>query len=148
MRSLLAFIALFGFTLTAAAGASSYDIYLLACDNGTDCLRVVDADVDRDGPTSEYAAPGVNLRIDTLASNVDGATVRLIVNLTPRALAFASLGTRKEAASARFTFQAEQCIIKRDQFAVLGTFSGGNKIYQVWGRVSYKRSAAEIVASR
>lgn len=148
MRSLLVFIALFGFTLSATAESSSYDIYLLACDNGTDCLRVVDADVEHEGPSDEYVAPGVSLRIDTLVSSVDGATVRLIVNLTPRSLAFASLGSRKEAASARFTFQAEPCIIKRDQFAVLGTFSGGNKIYQVWGRVSYKRSAAEIVASR
>jgi hypothetical protein len=148
MRSLLAFIALFGLTSTATAGSSSYDIYLLACDNGTDCLRVVDADVEHEGLSDEYVAPGVNLRIDTLASSVEGATVRLVVNLTPRSLAFASLGSRKEAASARFTFQAEPCIIKRDQFAVLGTFSGGNKIYQVWGRVTYKRTAAEIVASR
>ena len=148
MRALLAIIAFLGFPLAATAGSSSYDIYLLACDNGTDCLRVVDADVEHEGPTSEYSAPGVNLRIDTLASNADGATVRLVINLTPRALAFAALGNRKEAASARFTFQAEPCIIKRDQFAVLGTFSGGNKIYQVWGRVTYKRTAAEIVASR
>lgn len=148
MRSLLAFIAFFGLALTASAASNSYDIYVLACDDGTDCLRVADIGIDQEGPTAEYSGPGINLRIDTLATSPEAVTARLTLNLTPRALAFADLGSRREAATSRFGFHIEPCTIKRDQFGFLGTFSGGNKIYQVWGRMLAKRSAAEVIASR
>jgi hypothetical protein len=148
MRSLLACIAFFCFTLTASAATNTYDIYVLACDDGTDCLRVADIGVDQEGASAEYSGPGIGLRIDTLATSRDAVTVRLTLNLTPRALAFAALGSRREAAAARFTFQAEPCTIKRDQFGFLGTFSGGNKIYQVWGRMLAKPSIPEVVAAR
>ncbi|MBI4998171.1 MAG: hypothetical protein HZC22_15020 [Rhodocyclales bacterium] len=148
MRGLLAFIAFFGLTLSAWAASNTYDVYVLACDDGTDCLRVADIGVDQEGPTADYSGPGISLRIDTLTIGAESAIVRLTLNLTPRALAFASMGTRREAASARFSFQAEPCTIRRNQFGFLGTFSGGNKIYQVWGRLMAKPSAAEVVASR
>lgn len=147
MRKLLAFFALFGLALTALA-ANTYDIYVLACDDGSDCLRVADIGVDQEGPTADYTGPGINLRIDTLTTGAESTTVRLTLNLTPRALAFASLGSRREATASRFSFQVEPCTILRDQFRFLGTFSGGNKIYQIWGRMLVKPSAAEVVASR
>jgi hypothetical protein len=148
MRTLLAFVAFFSLTLTASAASNTYDIYVLACDDGTDCLRVADIGIEQEGVTAEYSGPGINLRIDTLATSPEAVTVRLTVNLTPRALAFASLGSRREAAASRFNFQVEPCTIKRDQFGFLGTFSGGNKIYQVWGRMLAKPSAPEVVAAR
>lgn len=149
MRTLSAFFLFLGIPLTAAAGSSdSYDIYVLACDRGTDCLRVVDVGVARAGPASEHVAPGVNLRIDTLSKESDAETVRLTVNLTPHSLAFASLGKRTEAPNSRISFQMEPCIIKQDRFTVIATFSGGNKIYQVWGRTMSTPSSKEVVASR
>lgn len=147
MRNLLAF-AVLATAVPAFAASSSYDIYVLACDDSTDCLRVADIGVDQDGPAGEYSAPGISLRVDTLSADTEAATVRLTLNLTPRALAFASLGSRREASASRFSFQVEPCTIRRGQFGFLGTFSGGNKIYQVWGRMTPKRSATEVVAAR
>lgn len=149
MRTFLVSLVLGVSSMLAWGGepTNRYDIYVLACDNGTDCLRVVDVDVDHDGRVGEFSGPGVSLRIDTLASNSDSTTVKLSVNLVPHGLAFSSLGTRKEAANARIAFQIEPCTIKREQFAVIATFSGGNKIYQVWGRAT-SRQGSQWVASR
>lgn len=149
MRALSAIFAFLCIPLTAVAGDSeSYDIYVLACDRGTDCLRVVDVGVARAVPVSEHVAPGVNLRIDSLSKEADAETVRLTVNLTPRSLAFASLGKQADAPNSRINFQMEPCIIKQDRFTVIATFSGGNKIYQVWGRTTTKKPSTEIVATR
>lgn len=148
MRKLLTLLALFGFSNLALAATTSYDIYVMACDSGTDCLRVADVEIDRDGPSVEYSGPGFTLHIDTLAGNAEEAVVRLSVNLVPKGLAFASLGSRREASSAKLSFQIEPCTLKRSQYGFLGTFSGGNKIYQVWGRMMSKQPAGEVVASR
>jgi hypothetical protein len=149
MRSLHVLFALLVLSLPASAASNDiYDIYVLACDGSTDCLRVADIGIEPEGQLADYSGPGINLRIETLASGSDSATVRLAMNLTPKALAFASLGTRRESNNSRFSFQIEPCIIKRDHFGFLGTISGGNKVYQVWGRMLAKRSTAEVVASR
>jgi len=147
MRKLLASLFL-GLALPASAASNTYDLYVLACDDSTDCLRVADIGVNQEGPAGEYSAPGISLRVDTLSAGAEAATVRLTLNLTPRALAFASLGSRREATASRFSFQVEPCTIRRGQFGFLGTFSGGNKIYQVWGRMTSKRSSGEVVAAR
>jgi hypothetical protein len=147
MRSLLVlpFLAL---SFAANAAPSTYDIYLQACDQSTDCVRVADFGLGPNGAAAEASAQGINIRVDTIAMGPDTATVRLTLNLVPRQLAYASLGTRQESAASRFGFQVEPCTMQKGHFVLLGVFSGGNKVYQVWGRLSLPHMAPNILAAR
>ena len=149
MRNLLAFLGFLGLTMAASAASNTmYDIYVLACDGSTDCQRVAEGNIVRDGVTNEFNGPGVNLRFDTLATTADADTVRLSVSLAPKALALVSLGTHRQGTTSRFGFQIEPCVLKRDQYSSLGTFSDGSKVYQVWGRMLTKLPYSGILASR
>jgi hypothetical protein len=149
MRNLLVFLGFFGLALSASAASNvSYDVYVLACDGATDCQRVAEGDVVRDGVTNEFVGPGVSLRFDTLTSTAEADTVRLSVNLVPRALSTVSLGAHRQGATSRFGFLIEPCLLKLDQYTSLGTFSDGRRVYQVWGRMLTKRPYSGILASR
>lgn len=146
MRGLLAILIL-GVSMTASAGSSKYEIFVQACDGGTDCIRVVDVSVTRDGISTEINNPGINLRIDALSADAETTTVRLTMSLAPGQMVRASMGTRKDTAT-KVGFQIEPCTLRKGQFGILGTFSGSGKIYQVWGRLAPDASPDPVLASR
>lgn len=146
MRGLLA-ILVFGVSMAVSAASSKYEIFVQACDGGTDCVRVVDVSVTRDGISTEISNPGISLRIDALAADAETTTVRLTMNLTPAQMVRASTGARKDGAT-RVGFQIEPCTLRKGQFGILGTFSGNGRIYQVWGRLAPDGSSDSVLASR
>lgn len=138
-------ILFFGVSLTASAAPNAYDIYVQACDG--DCVRVVDVVAPRSGASTEINSPGINLRIDALSADADTATVRLSMNLAPLQMVRTSMEPRKETVS-RLGFLLEPCTLRKGRYSLLGNFSGGGTIYQVWGRLTPDASPDRVLASR
>lgn len=122
---------------SGAHAAGDYELYLLVCDRVA-CQRT--APVGADGPRADYRAPGVNLRLETLAAHAHSADVKLTVDIVPE-----RRGAGADAAG-RISVQVEPRTLRHVQYSAIASFSSADKTYQVWGRLAGTPAAARKLA--
>jgi hypothetical protein len=147
MRVSLLAVIVGSLAMPAQAAPSGYELFLLACDGRTDCQRVADIVLGADGQKSEYATPGVDVRIEPLSALVDGTNIRMSMSLNPHQLGAAMRDTGR-ASGSQVSIQIDSAPLRHAYYSPIAVFSSANKIYQVWGRLSAVRAMAKGMVVR
>lgn len=150
MRAIFPAILLCGGLLAQPAlsdEARSYEFFLLACDQQSDCQRVANLRLGSDGQQLDRPTSGLNVHVDTLSSNLESANVRLSMSVAPSRL-HADGGSAGRDAKGLMSFQVESASLNRNYYSPIAVFSGAGRIYQLWGRLEGVESVAKGLAMK
>jgi len=150
MRALFSAILLCGGLLAQPAmgdESRSYDFFLLACDQQSDCQRVANLRLGSDGQQLDRPTSGVNVHVDTLSCSLESATVRLSMSVAPARLHADGAGAGRDQ-KGQMSFQVESASLNRNYYSPIAVFSGAGRIYQLWGRLDIVEQAAKGLAMK
>lgn len=136
-------VLLCGFACGAPAATPDYEVYILVCDTAT-CHRAPNITLGAGSPRADYRGPGVALHVDTLALGTDVADVRLSLDIVPK-LFVAGLPGATPSAAGRIRIEVEARSLRPVRYAPIATFSSGETIYQVWGRLAGPPAVAKAM---